>query len=92
MQLWITPINARRSRAESRPPHQAHHATATRGHALVTERAQQSRAAVLSAMGDEQPLDVLEQNPVPLRVRTPRAAHPRVIARAGDAVERTEPA
>ena len=70
--------------------HQPHHTPTTDRDPLGAERTDEPRAAVHPAVGAKHIMNPLQQDPVLLRVRTGAASRPRVVAGAGDAVERTQ--
>lgn len=90
VQLRVTSVDACRTGSQASELHQAHHAPTTGRDPIGAQRADDPRAAVHPTVGAKDPMDVLEKYPVLLRVLTGPASRPRVVAGAGDAVERAE--
>ena len=90
MHARIRVINARGPGAESRQTHEAHDAPPTDRDAVRAEGAHEPGTAVHAGVRVKRARDDREELPVLLRVRAGPASGPRVVAGAGDAVERTE--
>ena len=90
VQLGVRTIDPRDARSQPRVLHEPHHASPARRDPFGAERADEPRAPVGAAVGAEQPFNAAKENPVLFLVGARSPTAPRVVASAGDPVQRTE--